>query len=427
MSSNETKLARATLTPFDEGGDKLLEDKALDLDFNPESLTLEVSNSLEEANGKSTRQTVRDTVSTLSFDAVFDSTRPRADRDDDRELDVRKRTERLVALLDVSDKGESPRPARVEFVWGSIVFEGVFEKYSETLDFFSPEGIPLRSKLSITLTEQRYQYDFGDSEASRRSRSDKDRSGQDSSQGGEDEQDEPLFDRDESGRRESRRETSDQKKAGSFAERARRATSEASAKARRLGIDVAGEVNQTLDLPVDAPTALSVLDSSALSRAVGSGVDLGSTGLLPARSTSPRDSRATRWAPDGPRPGTKEAAVASEIAQRRALGVESKKNTHDTPIPIKGSPPRHQPKLGAPTRAAVFRRRSASSSRAERSGSAPRPPWESQSGHQRHSQSEEYKDGHDRRGRHGSCCRRCGAKAPKRHQRGCGCSPGDST
>ncbi len=426
MSSNETKLARATLTPFDEGGDKLLEDKALELDFNPESLTLEVSNSLEEANGRSTRQTVRDTVSTLSFDAVFDSTRPRADRDDDRELDVRKRTERLVALLDVSDKGESPRPARVEFVWGSIVFEGVFEKYSETLDFFSPEGIPLRSKLSITLTEQRYQYDFGDSEASRRSSRDADPSQQESSQSDE-AQDESLFERDEPQHRESRDRAGDQQEAGSFADKTRGAGNEARSQARRLGIDVANEVNQTLDLPVDASTALSVLGSDALIRAVGSGVDLGSTGLLPIRSTSPRDSRATRWAPDGPRPGTKEAAVASEIAQRRAQGVESMKNAHDTPVPIKGSPPRHQPKLGAPTRAALFRRRSASSSRADRSGSAPRPPWESQSAHQRHRQSEEYKHGHDRRGRHGSCCRRCGAKAPKRHQRRCRCSQGDST
>ena len=40
------------------------------------------------------------------------------------------------------------------FEWGSFVFEGYIDSYKETLDFFAPEGVPLRATLSLSLTEQ---------------------------------------------------------------------------------------------------------------------------------------------------------------------------------------------------------------------------------------------------------------------------------
>ena len=46
-------------------------------------------------------------------------------------------------------------PSIVLFEWGSFVFEGYIDSYKETLDyFFAPEGVPLRSTLSLSLTEQ---------------------------------------------------------------------------------------------------------------------------------------------------------------------------------------------------------------------------------------------------------------------------------
>jgi hypothetical protein len=46
-------------------------------------------------------------------------------------------------------------PPGVRFEWGSFSFDGMVEGMEETLEFFSPEGKPLRANISLTLTAQK--------------------------------------------------------------------------------------------------------------------------------------------------------------------------------------------------------------------------------------------------------------------------------
>jgi Contractile injection system tube protein len=61
-----------------------------------------------------------------------------------------------------SDRPTAPKVCR--FQWGSFVFVGMVSSYNETLDFFSPEGVPLRSTLALTLKEDRYRYEISDAQ-----------------------------------------------------------------------------------------------------------------------------------------------------------------------------------------------------------------------------------------------------------------------
>ena len=40
------------------------------------------------------------------------------------------------------------------FEWGTFLFEGYIDSFGETLDFFAAEGVPLRSTVSLSITEQ---------------------------------------------------------------------------------------------------------------------------------------------------------------------------------------------------------------------------------------------------------------------------------
>ena len=42
------------------------------------------------------------------------------------------------------------------FLWGTFQFMGLVDSYNETLEFFSASGVPLRSAVSISLTQNRY-------------------------------------------------------------------------------------------------------------------------------------------------------------------------------------------------------------------------------------------------------------------------------
>jgi hypothetical protein len=45
-------------------------------------------------------------------------------------------------------------PPLVTFQWGTFIFAGIAESYRETLDFFSADGVPLRSQVTMSLKEQ---------------------------------------------------------------------------------------------------------------------------------------------------------------------------------------------------------------------------------------------------------------------------------
>lgn len=117
--------------------------------FNPTSLSYSVQNTLEkkgrDANAK---QFVAQTTAKLEFDLVFDSTHDGGD--------VRSETDRIKQFLNPGDKStnKDQAPALVGFRWGTFLFKGIVEAFRENLDFFSAEGVPLRSTLKIGLSSQ---------------------------------------------------------------------------------------------------------------------------------------------------------------------------------------------------------------------------------------------------------------------------------
>ena len=80
--------------------------------------------------------------------------------------DVRRLTQRIAqAFMEpvTASPASQQRPAapkRCRFQWGSFQFTGMVSSYNETLDYFSPQGVPLRAALSLTLKEDRFQFDI---------------------------------------------------------------------------------------------------------------------------------------------------------------------------------------------------------------------------------------------------------------------------
>ena len=117
--------------------------------FNPTALSSSVQNTLEKKGRDAhARQFVAQTTAKLEFDLTFDSTHDGAD--------VRTETDRIRQFLNPGDRrsNRDRAPPLVGLRWGTFVFKGVVESFHEHLDFFSSEGVPLRSTLKIVLASQ---------------------------------------------------------------------------------------------------------------------------------------------------------------------------------------------------------------------------------------------------------------------------------
>jgi hypothetical protein len=128
--------------------------------FNPQTLQVTYSSTgsdgsnvvdkKKEASGAPKQLT--GTIATVSFDLLFDTT--------DKGSDVRQTTLKLVSMMRpaIQRRENIGKPAppvpRVRFHWGTFLFYGQIQSLSETLDFFSESGVPLRSTVKVTMTEE---------------------------------------------------------------------------------------------------------------------------------------------------------------------------------------------------------------------------------------------------------------------------------
>lgn len=143
-------------------------DNAVDVQFNPVSLKVSLSNTLKEnpRNGNSrAAQFVDKSSSSLSLELLFDTTyidagKGEAQNDIEQGSDVRDQTKKIAErfLKPVASGEQMEAPRRCLFQWGSFEFVGMVESYEETLDYFSKEGRPLRAKVVLRLKEDRYQF-----------------------------------------------------------------------------------------------------------------------------------------------------------------------------------------------------------------------------------------------------------------------------
>ncbi len=133
--------------------------KLVEVQFNPENLKVTYSNENRGGDqpGGSSRQFVGSGTSKLAVDLLFDTS--------DSGADVRRKTEEIAFFIQAkADAGEGSRrtPPGLRFEWGSFVFQGIVDQLSETLDYFSEEGVPLRATLSIGVTRQAIEFVFGE-------------------------------------------------------------------------------------------------------------------------------------------------------------------------------------------------------------------------------------------------------------------------
>lgn len=375
-----SQFRRAKLVPFDAGGRNPQEARAIPLDFNPETLTLKVSGGEQRDRSRRGRQQVQNvgaSKATLSFECIFDSTRPRDASDSstggEEMLDVRTRSKPIADLLQVYGSGREQAPRRVQFRWGTLIFNGVISQHQEVFDYFSPSGVPLRSKLSITLTEQEFRYEVSATDAAQR------------------------------------RQAVEQASAGARSQAAAAGASSLMGGGSGLdlsaGFDLSAGLNLdlNLDMSLSAQVGLSAslglsadigvsvgaginLDASAAvdlfgPAALGTDAELGRSGVAipqPSPGLAAAGVPPSPWAPDGPAPGSRAAGLAAVVSSQRAGGAVSATasttagSSTRPPLPVRGSPPLaslRTPAAGAP----LFAPRSAPTPAA---AGERRPPWE---------------------------------------------------
>ncbi|WP_284189986.1 CIS tube protein, partial [Zoogloea oryzae] len=311
---------RAKLVPFDAGGRNVEENRAIPLDFNPETLTLKVSAGEQRDRSRRGRQQVQNVGSskaTLSFECYFDSTRPRDDDTNDdaggeEMLDVRVRTKPIADLVQTFGSGREQAPRRVQFRWGTLLFNGVISSHQEVFDYFSPSGVPLRSKVQLTLTEQEFRYEVNASDAAQR--------------------------------RQAVEQASDARSQASAAGAGSLLGGGANGGLSfdlSAGFELSASLDVNLDVSLSAQVGLSAsLGASAdIGMSVGAGIkldasaaidvfgpaalgttgDLGKSGLSipkPSPGLAAAGVTPNPWAPDGPAPGSKAAGLAAVVSDQ---------------------------------------------------------------------------------------------------------------
>lgn len=164
-------LERAELRELDSGFENPInEDRWVKVQFNPETLKVTFANQVVQGSGagdqrgSSARQFVGAGTTKLGVQVWFDVMAFPSGSAPAR--DVRELTKRVAYFITPSPlpggKAAQPQfaPPAVRFVWGSFQFDGIMESLEETLEFWSPDGRPLRASLSLGLSQQKITFAF---------------------------------------------------------------------------------------------------------------------------------------------------------------------------------------------------------------------------------------------------------------------------
>ncbi len=122
--------------------------------FNPTSLKLTRQNNIDQGPATThaqRRQNPSQRSATLTFDLEFDTAEVGTGS---APKDVRTLTQDVRQFVEPSTDKPAEPPPRVRFLWGSFRFAGIVTQLTEDLDYFAPNGTPLRAKVSLTITEQ---------------------------------------------------------------------------------------------------------------------------------------------------------------------------------------------------------------------------------------------------------------------------------
>jgi Contractile injection system tube protein len=165
------KVTRAELRALNSDG---TEDKGktVHVQFNPETLKVSFANQVKtdgNQQGTSSNLYVGQGTTKMSVQLWFDVTAPLREEFGEYKgvIDVRELTEKVAYFIKPKDvevkneKGQSETryvPPGVRFIWGTFQFDGIMESLEESLEFFSPEGRPLRASVSLNLSQQKIEF-----------------------------------------------------------------------------------------------------------------------------------------------------------------------------------------------------------------------------------------------------------------------------
>jgi hypothetical protein len=133
--------------------------------FNPDSLKVTFANQTQPPSGNTPRDATQGTAASqfvgrgttkLSVTLWFDVTAvltPAAKQLAGNPPDVRRLTGKVIELMAPKATDRSPTPPPVRFLWGSFQFDGIIDGIDQTLEFFSPQGVPLRASLALNMSQ----------------------------------------------------------------------------------------------------------------------------------------------------------------------------------------------------------------------------------------------------------------------------------
>ena len=158
-------LAKAQLQQLDEKFENELDEKSrLTVQFNPETLKVSYANQLAQPEGGGDKRGAQAQLfvgagtTKLTCQLWFDVSVPQPPQQGQPGPvdDVRKLTNKVSFFITPRlDEKKKFVPPAVRFLWGSFQFDGIMEAVEESLEYFSPDGKPLRATVSITLTQQK--------------------------------------------------------------------------------------------------------------------------------------------------------------------------------------------------------------------------------------------------------------------------------
>ena len=127
-----------------------VDEPEIPLKFNPTSYQLQKANNFNPVDipGLETPpiQYINGGSETLSFDALFDTS--------DSQKNVREEYVDKVANL-MRINSELHAPPIVQFIWETELFQGVVSDMRASYVLFTPQGVPMRAEVSLTLTAYR--------------------------------------------------------------------------------------------------------------------------------------------------------------------------------------------------------------------------------------------------------------------------------
>lgn len=175
--ADTANITRAKLYELDANGNiatnKPDSPSPVTVQFNPETLRVSFANQITPPSGGSGDQTstsstqfVGKGTTKLSVQLWFDVTGELPEglaTTDEERRDVRRLTQKVAYFITPQPSEEDETkfvPPAVRFLWGTFQFDGIMESLEESLEFFSPEGVPLRASLSLSLSQQTIQFEF---------------------------------------------------------------------------------------------------------------------------------------------------------------------------------------------------------------------------------------------------------------------------